>query len=227
LIMSDQLDRIRALLRKAEGEGVSAEEAEAFTAKAYELCEKYEIDKLIAMQAGDVPIESVVNRIIDLSRPFKQKESLAVAVYMSQGCHLVKLSEKRLHVFGFESSMRQASMLFASLQAQGERFWTADDHPYKKTRYLQYRRAWWHSYAMTIHDRLEAMRQRVASGAGTALVLYDKAKAELVNQYPNLRQGRKTQGPGDRAGYENGSAAGRRADFGDSKVGAGRRELGA
>ena len=81
------LDRVRKLLAKAEAEGVTTAEAEAFTAKAAELMARYGIDR--AMLAAARPqTDRPANRMIDVLGPWAQVKAqllggLAAAVRCS------------------------------------------------------------------------------------------------------------------------------------------------
>jgi hypothetical protein len=121
------LARILKLLDKAESVASSAPaEAEALRERAYELAAKATIDEAMVRwkhQHGAGRFsepEQVVNKFLDVGRPFAQQAILANIVYPAFGLKLLKISgfKNRLHVFGFKSDMDRADMMFASLVVQ-------------------------------------------------------------------------------------------------------------
>src|SRR5580693_3810677 len=68
------LDRVRKLLAKAEADGVTTEEAQAFTAKAAELMAKYGIDRAL-LAAARPETDKPDNRIMDIANPWARVQA--------------------------------------------------------------------------------------------------------------------------------------------------------
>lgn len=116
------LERIRKLLDKAEA-NTTPQEAEALRERAFALASKYEIDLALARESGKRPQDKVVNRIFDVGKPFNQQITLAYHLYVNSGCNAIQLTgfKGRVHVFGFQSDMDRADMLWTSLIVQATR----------------------------------------------------------------------------------------------------------
>lgn len=118
------LERVRKLLRKAEGASTE-HEAEAFTAKATELILKYGIDEAVLQQSGDKPDERVIAKTFTVEGYAKAKLDLLREVARGIGCDAAFYtndrrgwSTGRAEVVGWESDMAAFEVLFASLQMQ-------------------------------------------------------------------------------------------------------------
>jgi hypothetical protein len=233
------LDRIQKLLAKAESPAVTEQEAESFRDKAFELAAKYRIDHAELKAKGQAPSEKIVNRRMHVSRPFTQMMRLALIVFESNDCSLIRISGTKdtIHAFGYENDMAKAELLFTSLLVQGAR-WCAQD--YREYRYESeerrstFRRGWWTGYANKVYKRLQAIQQRAESESatpGTAIVLRDRKQdtnTAMVNHYSGaISRGRRTKGVSSHGGYRRGSEAGDRADLGGTRMGpSARGELG-
>jgi len=86
------LDRVRKLLAKAEAEGVTPPEAEAFTAKAAELMARYGIDRA-RLAATRPDTDRPGSRIIDIANPWAQvRAHLLAGLAGAMRCQCVLLS---------------------------------------------------------------------------------------------------------------------------------------
>jgi hypothetical protein len=222
-----KLGQIRKLLRKAEST-VSREEAAALQAKAFELAAKYKIGHAMLqteeLQRGG-PREEIVSTIVEVERPWAQKRDLALYCYKASGCNAVIIGDNKVHFFGFATDMELASVTFSSVLIQGERFFRQEDSPHKKTRYAQYRRAWWQGFASEIWVRLnDAKEEAESSVPGSEVALLDRSLAvqEAVGrEYPYTKKAARRRMPATSAGLVDGLLAGERVDLSsDDKVGA-------
>ena len=126
---TDLLDRVRKLLAKAEGEGVTPHEAEALTAKAAELMARYGIDRAL-LGALHPETDSPADRVFDLDNPWAAvKAHLLAGLASALRCQCILLARRepgsRVHVFGYLSDLERADILFTSLlvRARIESVW--------------------------------------------------------------------------------------------------------
>lgn len=239
-----KLEQIRALLRKAEADGVTPDEAEALSAKAFELAARYEIDETLVRAAEDRPAEKIETRTGTVQRPFNQLQSLVYIVYTFCGATSVKVSKDKYYVHGFASDLDRAEMLLTSLLVQGTRQATTDYRTMAQShtgsasdsveRRSTYKRSWWAAFAGTLHRRfIEIKAQQVAKtetntgSVSTAVALRDKdaqIKEYVESMHSNLRMthSRRVSGSGGSAGRR----AGERADIGGSRLTSERQAIG-
>lgn len=229
------LAKVRKLLAKAEDAAATPAEAEVYTAKAAQLIADHGIDA--ALLAADSPgSDRVADRVVHLDAPYAQeKAQLLSAVAIGLRCRAVLRTrspwegpkEHSVHLFGHESDLERADLLFTSLllQSTGQLSRTAvppDEHV------AAFRRSWLAGYRISIAARLRrseeeaearATAQDVSRGRSTALVLADRShqvQQAVAEQYPELRAARPRtlSGSGMQAGYD----AGARADLGGTRL---------
>ncbi|HEY7174849.1 MAG TPA: DUF2786 domain-containing protein [Micromonosporaceae bacterium] len=231
--MSDAiLDKVRKLLAKAEDPACTPAEAAAFTAKAAELIAKYGVDSAL-LAAADPTVDPVGDLVIDVLAPYAlDKCGLLAGVAGALRCQCVRRqgwSEQRktfaMHLFGHDSDLRRAEVLFTSLLVQAGYALVAQPVP-RWENVAAYRRSWFAGYTYAIVARLREAEERAAasarpdvSGRSVALVLADRS-AEVARRvaeaYPRLRSAGSRRLVG--GGLDHGYAAGRRADIGTTRV---------
>lgn len=230
------LGKIRALLNKAEANGVTPAEAEALSAKAAELMGKYAIDHAMLDAA---------RLAADRERPGRRAVRFAGETYAARkmlllsacgragGCYSIRTDSDTIVMFGYEADLDMAVMLYHSLLVQAARALARETVPvYTGTR--AFRSAWWLGYAARVGERLASSARRGqedsarGAGPGTAVVLADRQRsvqAAARAEFPSTRNVRVSR-PGSYAGYAGGQAAGSRADLGRTgSLGGGRRQL--
>jgi Protein of unknown function (DUF2786) len=224
------LDRVRKLLAKAEAEGVTPPEAEAFTAKAAELMARYGIDRA-RLAAARPDTDRPDSRIIDISNPWAQvRAHLLAGLAGAMRCQCVLLNTgqpgQRIHVFGYASDLERADILYTSLLLQMAHGLTTTDVPDGARSPRAWRRSWLLGFVSAVITRVKAAEDRAAtsserethSGPSTALVLADRAvviRRRLEEAYPVTRQTRITYSG---RGYSDGYAQGQRADIGSARL---------
>jgi uncharacterized protein DUF2786 len=225
------LERVRKLLAKAEGAGVTPEEAQALTAKAAELMAKYGIDRaLLAARRPDTDRPS--DRVVEVGNPWARVQGhLLCGVAAAMRCQCVILPGDgpgtRIHVFGFGSDIERAEMLYTSLLLQMWQGLSQTAPPVGTRSVKAWRRSWLLGFASAVVARVRAAEQAAASGADaaaappgttTALVLADRSlvvRRQVQQAYPRLRKTRLTYtGNGYGAGY----SEGQRADIGGTRL---------
>ena len=225
------LDRVRKLLAKAEAEGVTPPEAEAFTAKAAELMARYGIDRA-RLAATRPDTDRPGSRIIDISNPWAQvRAHLLAGLAGAMRCQCVLLSTgrpgARIHIFGYASDLERVDIVYTSLLLQMAHGLTATAVPVGVRSPRAWRRSWLLGFVTAVITRVRSAEDRAAanaegetrSGPSTALVLADRAvviRRQLEQEYPVTRRTRITYSG---RGYSDGYAQGQRADIGNRRVG--------
>ena len=152
-----QLDRVRALLAKAESTGFP-EEAEAYTAKAQELMARYSIDyALLSVRAG-AP-EEPVGRRVGVDNPYEAPKVLLLdAVASANRCRSVWSSAFGfVTVVGFPSDVDAVELLFTSLLVQATAAMVAAGSrrdAYGRSSTRSFRQSFLTAYAQRIGERL-------------------------------------------------------------------------
>lgn len=229
------LERIRALLAKAEDPGVSPHERDAYTQKAAELLGKYGIDQAMLASTGQRSDE-IVSRNVLIEDPYALDKSVllnTIARY-SNGKALrmtgYRGPGRLLVLVGYESDLDRIELLYTSLLVQAS-YGLAARSPRPGENTTSYRKSWLAGFTYETGERLEAAQKyaqaqanRDAPSAGTDLVLADRG--QLVTRayndmFPRARtaQPRRLNG----SGHEDGAAAGRRADHGTTRFAGSRK----
>jgi hypothetical protein len=239
------LAKVRKLLAKAEDPAATPQEAELYTAKAAELVATYGIDA--ALLAESRPGSDVVgDRVVLLEAPYAlDKAGLLSGVAVALRCQAVQRTryddegakQLSMHLFGFESDLARAELLYTSLLLQASSQLVRTVAP-RGENVAAYRRSWLAGFTTAVVRRLRESEARAADAAGegmvpsagrsVALVLADRSVAvrrAVEEEYPYLRkaQARSLSGSGGRSGY----LAGQRADLGGTRVGGAHRQIGA
>ncbi|MEN3309678.1 MAG: hypothetical protein V7603_5880 [Micromonosporaceae bacterium] len=158
-----QLDRVRALLAKAEST-TFPEEAEAYTAKAQELMARYSIDHAL-LAAGAGTHAEPVGRRIGVDNPYEAPKVLLLdAVARANRCRSVWSSSLGFAtVLGFVSDVDGVELLFTSLLVQATAaMMRAGSHrdALGRSSTRSFRQSFLTAYAQRIGERLtEATRQ--------------------------------------------------------------------
>jgi Protein of unknown function (DUF2786) len=229
------LERVRKLLAKAEAEGVTAAEAQALTAKAAELMAKYGIDRAL-LAARQPETDKPGNRIVAVYNPWARVQAhLLCGLAAALRCQCILLPSgtgQRVHMFGYESDLERADVLYTSVLIQMWHGLVAADVPARAPSVRAWRRSWLLGFAAAVIARVRAAEQDAERSAAAtqadggsssaALVLADRAlviRQHVARAYPVTRTARVTYSG---SGYGDGYAQGRRADIGAGRVG-GRR----
>jgi hypothetical protein len=231
------LERVRKLLAMAEGDGVTPAEAEAFTDKAAALMARYGIDRAL-LAAARPDTDRPGNRLIDVPNPWADvRAHLLAGLITAMRCQCVLLparSGKRVHVFGYQSDLERAEMLYTSLLIQMAHGLAAAVVPATARSTRAWRRSWLLGYTSAVITRVRAAEERAASdadsardggGPSTALVLADRSlvvRRHCEEAYPVTRKLRITYSG---SGYRSGYAEGERADIGGKRLRPGGRAL--
>ncbi len=172
------LDKVRALLAKAESTGF-AEEAEALTAKAQQLMARHSIDEALLAAGAVNPAEPAARRV-GIDNPYEvAKASLLDVVATVNRCRTVwsKLLGFST-VVGFEGDLDAVELLYTSLLVQATtammRAGSRQDHA-GRSRTRSFRQSFLASFAIRIGQRLriatEQVSEQAAAEAGVGRLL--------------------------------------------------------
>lgn len=232
--------KIRALLAQAEGTD-NEHEAEAYSAKAEQLMLRWGIDVANLARDPKRPAEEIVTEWIHLKGWFAPAH-LYFAALVADGLGNLRTYRMRWYkhtadsiaLVGFESDVRRAQMLIASLQLQAQtalRAWWKDaPERWWMTRMqaVHAKRQFLISFATVVKNRLTAQRTKLVAEAGTSTELAVRDRKSLVDQFLDesltLRQHR-GRIQGSWYGADEGARAGSQAQLGDPSVGGGRSAL--
>lgn len=235
------LTKVRKLLALAEDPAATEHEVELYTAKATQLIADYGIDRAL-LASADPARDPLGDRVVGLDPPYAaDKADLLSTVATRLRCVAVRRTgwheggkELSLHLFGHDSDLERAELLFTSLLLQSATALGRTPVPYGEHK-AAFRRSWLAGFRMAIDRRLESAERRAEtdatdrftnSGTTTALVLADRSA--LVRQamqatYPHLRTARPRSLSG--GGSAQGWAEGQRADLGGTRLPGGRGAL--
>jgi Protein of unknown function (DUF2786) len=207
------LDRVRALLAKAESTNFPAE-AEAFSAKAQELIARHRIEEVLSADAEDTPL----SRRLGVDHPYEsEKASLLDAVARANHCHTVWSPEFAFTtVFGFDADIDAVELLYTSLLVQAHRAMTRDEPAKGRARVKAFRRSFLVAYATRIGERLDrATRHELAQHGDLLPVLRGRDRQirdAVTRAFPRTIKARGSR-IDSREGWESGRAAADEADL--------------
>jgi Protein of unknown function (DUF2786) len=237
-----KLEVIRKLLAKAE-RAATPDEATAYNTKAAEMMARHGVDAAMLAASG-VTEDRIGELRIAMTDPYStEKCQLANSVGAALGCKTLRHPGYRrgtvdaVTMFGFESDLQRAEVLFTSLLLQATRqvvtqrppSWTGEST-------AAFRRTWLVGFSREVYRRLLDAERRAtqqhdmtapSAGHSAALVVANRhavVDARFGEQYPGLRAGRRRTLTG--SGFRLGAAAGRQADLGGPRLANKRRELG-
>ncbi|WP_199512951.1 DUF2786 domain-containing protein [Nucisporomicrobium flavum] len=209
------LDRVRALLAKAESTTFPAE-AEAYSAKAQELISRHSLEEAL-VEAGDARVTPYARRV-GIDHPYEsEKAALLASVAGANRCQVVWSPEFGFAtLFGFDADMDAVELLHTSLLVQAHRAMARDEPPGGKAgraRLKTFRQSFLVGYAVRIGERLaEADRAALAGTADAAALLPVLASREVqVREARERAFPRTVRGRGLRVDSEEGWESGRTA----------------
>jgi hypothetical protein len=208
------LERVRALLAKAEGTDFPAE-AEAFSAKAQELIAKHSIESVLTAAPEAAPLA----RRVGVDHPYEsEKAALLDAVAGANHCHTVWSPELAFStVFGFDNDIDAVELLYTSLLVQANKAMARDEPAKGKARIKAFRRSFLVAYAHRIGERLEqTTRHEIARHTDLLPVL--RSRDLQVQEAMSRAFPRTVRARGSRVdsleGWESGRAAADEAQLG-------------
>lgn len=237
-----QLAKIRALMAKAEDPAATKAEAEAFFAKATALMSKYGIERAM-LAAADPNRDKIGHRSLLIEGSFVEERRL-LAGYIAKQVNVEpilnrvrKPGAKRftylVELYGFESDIERAEMLYTSLSLQVSNFLRTVNPPWwDDTTQTTYRKRWFRGFTAEVVARLKDAEARAKGeaeakhGTSVALVLADRAelaKRAASQAEPNTTYHKPRTRMTD--AFAAGQKAGRTADIGAKRLAGGRRAL--
>ncbi|MDY7084216.1 MAG: DUF2786 domain-containing protein [Actinomycetota bacterium] len=210
------LERVRALLAKAESTDFAAE-AEAYSAKAQELIVRHSISEALT-SAGRAEVVPYARRI-GVDHPYEsEKASLLDAVARANHCHTVWSPELGFStVFGFDADIDGVELLYTSLLVQANRAMTRDEPAKGKARIKAFRRSFLVAYGIRISERLTEVTRRQLAGHDDLLPVLRNRDVQ-VREVMHKAFPRTVRARGSRIdsleGWESGRAAADEAEMG-------------
>jgi hypothetical protein len=209
------LDRVRALLAKAESTDFPAE-AEAYSAKAQELIARHSIEE--ALTARDRTEVTPFARRIGVDHPYEsEKAGLLDAVARANHGRTVWSPEFGFStVFGFDADIDAVELLYTSLLVQANRAMVRDEPAKGKARIKAFRRSFLVAYAVRIGERLErATKKEIEQHTDLRPVLRNRdlqVREAMDRAFPNTvrARGRRVD---SLEGWESGRAAADEAEL--------------
>ena len=250
--LESNLEKITKLLAKAEST-TNPHEAEAFTAKAMDLMNKWMIDDaMLAAHGGSGKPDTVIKFVVDITGTYHAgHKELVCALGRGFGFKNVLLGgthqswnktgvHERVCWIGFESDIEKAKLLYGSLliqMAAALKDFTANQPGFKGYTGMdkfKTRRSFMFGFAAEIKSRLIEARRSTRADAevstpGTGLVLVDRDKQVLASVkefFPRLGTSRGFSGQTLAGGFNGGKAAGARAGLATTAVGGSPRSIG-
>ncbi|GAA2361503.1 DUF2786 domain-containing protein [Dactylosporangium salmoneum] len=216
------LDRVRALLAKAESTSYPAE-AETYTAKAQELVARHSIDEaLLAGRGGPDATVVPFARRIGVDHPYEgEKASLLSAVAEANRCHTVWSPDHGFTtVFGFDADIDAVDLLYTSLLVQANRAMAKSEPPGGKAgraRLKAFRQSFLVAYAVRIGERLARVAEAAIEAAPEQADLLpvlrsrdEQVRETMAKVFPRTVRGRGSR-VDSREGWESGREAADRA----------------
>jgi hypothetical protein len=230
-----KLEKIRALLDKAESTAdLFPAEAEALTAKAIELMERYRIDE--AMIADARPSqdrgEIIEKTVFAGSGPYvNARVMLADSIARNHSVRLLiggGYRGKTLYFIGYETDVALTEMLYTSLLVQATRALGSSETRASKPSHVHgtsFCRSFLLAFAETIGMRLNSASRRVegeerSDGRSVALVLADRKTAvdeDVLRRYGKLRPSAPITAGSSWEGAYAGARAAQKADLGTDR----------
>ena len=235
------LERVRALLAKAEDRAATEEESKLYTAKAAELMAKYSINQaLIDAARPRAEREVVGDRVVLIVAPYAfAKASLLHTICRYSRVKSIRINTGRysrrtkqpgtqqMHLFGFAADLEQVEMLYTSLLLQVAWFGKQAKPP----GYLEpgekrvWHREWLFGFSHGVGARLKEAEERAKKtvtneqGGNLLPVLLDRSTLvadRLKAHYPDMTTTKISFNAG--AGYQAGRLAANQADLGGTRI---------
>lgn len=236
-----KLSKIRALLDKAESTATDfPAEAEALTAKAIELMERYRIDE--AMIADAKPPQDrgkIIEKKFSIGAGPYVNTRMALATAIGDAHSVTVLTSnglrgKMLYLIGYETDVELTEMLYTSLLVQATSALSSPEVQADKPTGVhgtKFARSFFMGFTDTIASRLRTSTSAAAAdvpnvtGRSVALVLTDRrqsVEADVLRRYGQIRKARPVSPASSWDGRMAGVLAGNRADIrSDRRVSAG------
>lgn len=233
--MSDIVDRIRALMAKAESSQFPGE-AESFMAKAQQLIDKYCIDQA---QLQHEEHEQIGHQVVKLKDPYSKERSMIwAAVARANRCeivtHMFQGSSKtnQISLVGRSTDRELVAVIAHSLENQALSQMKRIDLTRSRLSPVVQKRSFLRGFAAQVQTRLASIRQEhktkafdwAKPSAGNALELAHGEIQRYLDHEFNLSPQRKRTARVDPAAFGVGRRAGASADVGAKRIG-GQRAL--
>lgn len=229
-----KLEKIRALLDKAESTAKEfPAEAEALTAKAIEMMERYRIDEAMIADARPPQDRGTIieRRILAGAGPYVlARTALMTDIAEAHSVRVLTGSSpkgKLMYLVGYETDVELTEMLYTSLLVQATRALNSSEVKAIKPGYVHgtaFGRSFLLGFSGMISRRLKDATRTVSDehteGRSVALVLADRTTAvdeDVLRRYGKLRAAKPMAAASSYAGSLAGAEAGLKADLGANR----------
>lgn len=225
----DWRTKIGNLLEKAQGKGVTPEEANIYHEKAAFLMQKYGIEEAVARQKSAVKEEPIFEIFRSFPPYANRKSELMTVITTLLGGKIVLSgvsADGRMWVFAFKDDLERIKFLYHSLLAQMHIEMVSIAVP-KEVNARTYKNSWLIGFIEGVGLKLQKAYNKVKDKTpGTALAVISRDKdvlKSMQNKFPNTRTKALSASNISGDGYRSGMDAGQRADVGQDRVGPVRR----
>lgn len=236
------VEKIEALMRKAEDPATPEAERENIIDKVTYLMTKHGIEQDMLNVAQNKPFEAKHRKFL-IDHYANSMALLLNNICMAFGCLLVdtrRQENNRVSVFGTDEDIERVFMLYHSLKLQMlTGLSQSQDHKPANMHGKTWNSSFVHGFVTMVCMRIKQAAARAREdlkreneGTGMEVVLaskYDNVLSLLLSVFPNLRINTSSMRSRSEAAYGHGRAAGQRADLGGERISsthAGRRALG-
>lgn len=233
-----QLNRVQALMTKADDAAATPEEAQAFRNKAEELLVAYGIERAqLESHRRDGAPEEIISKkfsFADHTYPL-DRISLLHRIALAFNCNgltfTVKKGTRKMRLgyilYGHTSDVESVEYLFAALTLHMFSEGAKADKPYWVAQ-VTFLKSFYAAYTQEVFDRLKALAKRLTDEAepGTALAVVDRSKKVKTFMHASAKVGKAVARTTANVGYEAGARAGQKADLGQARFGGSRAQIG-
>jgi hypothetical protein len=234
------LNRVQALMSKADDPAVTEEEAQAFRDKAEELLIQYGIDRaILASHKREGAPEEIISKRFDFSKDTYPLDRIyllfriAIAMNCNGYTGRTRSGSRALRtqftLFGYESDVERVEFLFAALTLHMFSEGAKAEVPYYMAK-VTFLKSFYDAYSNEVHRRLKALSTRLTEKAepGAAVAVIERGDAVKAFMNGTLKKPNQKGAPRSThyAGEEAGRAAGKRADLNQTRVGGSRVQIG-
>lgn len=207
--MSDQRERIQALLSLAQHPNTPQAEAETALAMASKLMQKHGLTNADIADVSTDDDVSIVEKTFYVRGPYRvRRVNLLWQIGRLHSCAGYRAHDDSdgcvMMMYGRENDLTAAYTLFCAADLLGARLLPRGDR--------SWRTSWWHGFNLGITEALGTARKEfISESPGAGLVLADRLKRadrEMRSVAPPLSSGR-TYADSSSGAFANGHAAGR------------------
>lgn len=232
------LNRVQALMSKADDPATTPAEKQAFRDKAEELLVQYGIDRaILESHKREGAPEEIISKHFDFSKETYSLDRiyLLFRIAIAMNCNGLttktrsgsRVMRTGFTLYGYESDVERVEFLFAALTLHMFSEGAKASVPYWMSK-VTFLKSFYDAYSREVHRRLTALSTRLTEAAepGAALVVVERADAVKNFMHGNAKNYKKGVARSTSyIGREAGRDAGRRADLAQTRIGGQRAQI--